>query len=148
MSATGLTGGCTCGTVRFRLHGAPYDAGWCHCRVCQHVSGGGGLVFTTVALTDFAFEAGADRVGTFRSTSFGERRYCRDCGAPLTIHIRHQPDEIDVAAGALDDPEAIKPEFHLYAAMAPSWMPLGDGLPRYDALRPDTRGLKPGQTKA
>ena len=105
------------------------------------------MVFNTVALKNFLIEKGADRIGRFASTPFGERSFSRSCGSPLTIHVRHQPDEIDVAAGTLDDPEAVSPGFHLYAACAPSWINLSDGLPRYAALRPETRGLTPGQTE-
>ena len=106
------------------------------------------MVFTTVALADFVIEQGSELVGRFASTSFGQRSFCTACGSPLTIHVRHQAHEIDVAAGTLEDPNAVKPSFHLYAAEAPAWMNLDDGLPRFDALRPDTRGLKPGQTEA
>lgn len=143
-AAQGLTGGCTCDTVRFRLIGPPYDTGWCHCRVCQRVSGAGGMVFTTVALTSWIVERGVDRIGRFRSTAFGERQFCLDCGAPLTIHVRHQPDEIDIAVGALDDPSVVEPGFHLFVAEAPHWMRIDDGLPAFAALRPDTRGLQGG----
>ena len=66
----------------------------------------------------------------------------------MTIHVRHQPDEIDVAVGTLDNPDAVNPDFHLYAAEAPRWAALEDGLPRYEALRPHTRGLRPGQVQA
>lgn len=143
-----LTGGCACGAIRFRLAEEPYDTGWCHCRVCQHVSGSPGMVFTTVAKESFVIEQGEDRLGTFASTPFGHRNFCGDCGAPLTIHVRHQPDEIDIAAGALDDPNAVSPAMHLYVAEAPQWANLDDGLPRYEALRPNTRGLSEGQTEA
>jgi hypothetical protein len=104
------------------------------------------MVFTTVAMADFTIEKGTDRIGRFASTPFGERTYCRDCGSPLTIHVRHQPHEIDVAAGTLDKPDAVAPGFHLYWAEAPEWV-ADDGLPRFDALRPATRGLEPGKTE-
>lgn len=143
-----LEGGCACGAIRYRLEVEPYDAGWCHCRVCQQVSGSGGMVFTTVPLAAFHILRGEESFGRFRSTPFGSRTYCFDCGAPLTIHVRHQPGEIDVAAGSLDDPAAITPAFHLYAGSAPPWALSGDGLPRFDTLRPATRGLAPGQTSA
>lgn len=142
-----LEGGCACGAIRYRLETDPYDSGWCHCRICQHVSRSGGMVFTTVPLSAFRIVAGEDSFGKYRSTPFGSRTYCFDCGAPLTIHVRHQPDEIDIAVGSLDTPAAIAPAFHLYAAQAPPWAILADGLPRYDALRPATRGLDPGRTK-
>jgi hypothetical protein len=142
-----LTGGCACGTVRYRLKATPYDTGWCHCRICQRVSGSGGMVFTTVAKADFEIEIGADRLGQFPSTPFGERGYCRDCGSPLTISVAHQTDEIDVTVGSLDEPDSVTPGFHLYMTEAPGWIRIADQLPQYDALRPETRGLKKGQTE-
>ena len=143
-----LTGGCTCGAVRFKLDAVPYDTGWCHCRVCQHVSGSAGMVFTTVPRKAFQIEKGAERLGHFKSTAFGERGFCLDCGAPLTIHVDHQANEIDIAAGSLDDPDAVTPEFHVYVDEAPRWASIEDGLPQFAALRPFTRGLKEGQTEA
>jgi hypothetical protein len=106
------------------------------------------MVFTTVPRDAFVVTQGADRMGRFKSTAFGERQFCLDCGAPLTIHVAHQADEIDIAAGSLDDPDAVSPGFHLYVGEAPAWQPVDDGLPQFEALRPDTRGLPPGATTA
>lgn len=91
---------------------------------------------------------GDEAVGSFASTSFGTRTFCRLCGSPLTIHVRHRPDEIHITAGTLDDPEEVAPSFHVYAAEAPSWMPMMAFLPRHKALRPKTRALEEGQTDA
>lgn len=143
-----LTGGCDCGQVRYRLGAEPYDTGWCHCRVCQRVSGSGGMVYTTVAFSDYVVIAGADHVGQFASTAFGTRTYCLDCGSPLTIHVAYKPTEVDFAAGSLDNPDAVAPSFHLYAASAPEWARPIDGLPRYDAPHVATRGLPQGRTEA
>lgn len=143
-----VKGGCACGAVRYRFAAQSYDTGWCHCGICQRISGSGGMVFTTVARADFIVEKGEEQIGSFASTTFGERSVCRMCGSPLTIHVAHQPDEIDVAAGTLDDSSGVTPGFHLYAAEAPNWVSLNDGLPRFRALRPTTRGLEFGQTEA
>jgi hypothetical protein len=105
------------------------------------------MVFTTVPLADYVVEQGQERVGRFQSTSFGERTYCQACGSPLTIHVRHQGDEIDVAVGSLDDPGTVAPTFHLYVSEAPPWVSFADGLPRFEALRPTTRGLPAGRTE-
>lgn len=104
------------------------------------------MVFTTVPLAAFLITSGSDRLTTFRSSPFGERTYCRNCGAPLTIHVTHQSDEIDIAAGALDNPNAVTPTFHIFADAAPQWVTFEDDLPRFPELRPDTRGLAKGQT--
>jgi hypothetical protein len=143
-----MSGRCACGTVVYRLASEPQDTGWCHCHVCQHVSGSIGMVFTTVPLEDLQIVQGEDQVGRFASTTFGERSFCRACGSPLTIHVRHQPNEIDVAVGTLDSPDSVKPGFHLYVSAVPKWADLKDGLPQYEALRPETRGLRIGQVEA
>ena len=106
------------------------------------------MVLTTIPLKDFQITQGSELVGNFASTSFGTRTFCRACGSPLTIHVRHQPNEIDVAVGTLDNPDGVKPTFHLYVSEAPGWVVQEDGLSRYAALRPDTRGLRTGQVEA
>ena len=142
------SGRCACGAVEYKLASEPFDTGWCHCRVCQRVSGSAGMAFTTVPIDDFQLTRGAEFVGKFASTSFGERSFCCACGSPLTIHVSHQPSEIDVAVGTLLDPDRVRPEFHLYVGDAPCWANLDDGLPRFEALRPNTRGLPAGQVEA
>ncbi|WP_185999037.1 GFA family protein [Novosphingobium aerophilum] len=143
-----LTGGCACGAIRYRLLSTPYDTGWCHCRLCRQVSGSIGMVFTTLPTVDLVIDLGSEVIGSFASTRFGRRQFCRLCGAPLTIHVRYQPDEIDIAVGSLDQPEAVQPGFRLYVSQAPAWALANDELPRFSALRPNTRGLEPGQTEA
>lgn len=143
-----MKGGCFCGAIRYELHGVPYDTGWCHCRVCQRVSGAPALAFTTVPRADFVLTKGEDLVGTIRTTSFGERRFCKRCGTPLTMQVAHQPDEVDVTVASLDDPDAVPPGFHIFYADRIAWAKAGDDLPRHDRLRPDTRGLPAGATSA
>jgi hypothetical protein len=141
-----VKGGCACGAVRYRLGEEPYDTGWCHCRLCQRTSGAPAIVFTTVKADALAIEQGEDRLATYRSTSFGRRQFCRDCGTLLTISVDFQPDEIDIAAATLDDPEAVTPGFHIFTKEAIAWAPIDDGLPRHERFRPETRGLSAGQT--
>jgi hypothetical protein len=138
----GLTGGCACGTVRYRMMSEPFDTGWCHCRTCQLVSGAPAMAFTTVLARDFRFEAGEEAIGTFRSSSFGHRQYCRSCGTCLTIHVEYQPDWIDVAAATLDQPDAVTPGFHIFWGSKVSWFNPGDGLPRYEKFRPIRLGSR------
>ena len=135
-----MKGGCFCGAVRYRLDGTPYDTGWCHCRICQKISGAPALVFTTVKLADYVLEDGEAAIGRVKTTEFGERSFCTRCGTPLTIHVDFQADEIDVTAASLNDPAQVTPGFHIFYAERPSWNEAGDDLPRYDGWRPETRG--------
>jgi hypothetical protein len=133
------TGGCACKSVRYRLKSDPYDAGWCHCRICQLNSGSPAMVFATVPFTDFEVTEGD--VQRFASSDFGWRMFCGDCGTPLGMHVKHQPGTIDFSVATLDRPELIRPGYHIFYADRIAWAEAGDTLPRHDGFRPDTRGL-------
>jgi hypothetical protein len=136
-----IEGGCACGAVRYRLASAPFDTGWCHCRICQRVSGAPAMVFSTVPTGDFVLVAGEEQVGTIALTAFGRRRFCTRCGTPLTIEVDYQPETIDFTVASLDDPDAVAPGFHIFRASRIAWFETADQLPRHDQFRPDTRGL-------
>lgn len=139
---THFTGGCACGAVRYALRSTPFDAGWCHCRTCQLVSGAPAMAFASVPPDDFDFTEGAALVKRFASTSFGHREYCGACGTPLTIRVEFQPDTIDFTIATLDEPDAVPPGFHIFRASKVAWFDTADNLPRHDRFRPDTRGLE------
>src|SRR3954463_9276700 len=104
-----LTGGCMCGTVRYELKSAPFDAGWCHCRTCQLNSGSPAMVFASVPIGDFIFTQGEDLVGQFASSDFGHRRFCSRCGTPFLMQVDHQPETVDFSIVTLDRPGDIAP---------------------------------------
>ena len=143
-----FTGGCCCGAVRYRLASEPYDAGWCHCRTCQVNSGSPAMAFATVPFGDFRYDAGEDKVASFESSSFGRRAFCSQCGTPLYMCVRHQPDTLDFSIATLDQPEAVTPGFHIFYEEHIAWAPAGDALPRHERFRPKTRGLDDGQPPA
>lgn len=134
-----ITGGCACGAIRYRLASVPFDSGYCHCKICQRSAGAPVLAFATVPLGDFIIERGEPR--RRRSSDFGERWFCPDCGTQLAMHVDHQPDTIDFTLGPLDDTSRFAPSFHIWCASRIGWLEIADGLPRYDRFRPQTRGL-------
>ncbi|MGK6320419.1 GFA family protein [Sphingomonas sp. DT-204] len=143
-----MEGGCSCGTIRYRLASAPFDTGWCHCRICQQISGAPAVVFTSVPADDLVIESGGDALGTIRTTDFGERRFCTRCGTPISIRVDFQPETIDIPVATLDEPDRVPPGFHIFYDSRIAWAGAGDGLPRHARFRPDTRGLEPGQTES
>ena len=136
------TGGCLCGTVRFRLDSEPFDAGWCHCRTCQLNSGSPAMVFGTVPVPDYRFVAGESEVRRVSSSSFGHRAFCGKCGTPLYTHVEHQPDTLDFSVATLDEPGRVRPGFHIFWSSRVSWADCDDGLPKYERFRPNTVGLE------
>lgn len=134
-------GGCMCGSVRYRLESDPFDAGWCHCRTCQLVSGSPAMVFASVPDGDLVWTRGEDKVRTVRSSSFGRRAFCGACGTPFLMKVDHQPETVDFSVATLDQPAIIAPAFHIFWASKVEWFEPADDLPRHDRFRPDTRGL-------
>ena len=141
------TGGCACGAVRYRLSSIPFDAGWCHCRICQLNSGSPAMAFATVPVEDWGYEQGSDLVGTFKSSDFGHRGFCTRCGTPLFMRVDHQAETLDFSIATLDEPDSVAPGFHIFYEEHIGWAAACDALPRYDRFRPDTRGLEPGRTE-
>lgn len=137
----GLTGGCLCGAVRYELRSEPFDAGWCHCRTCQLNSSAPAMVFASVRAADLAWTKGADKVKSLRTSSFGRREFCCQCGTALLMKVDHQPETVDFSVATLDDPDAVAPGFHIFWASRIGWFEPKDQLPRHERFRPDTRGL-------
>jgi hypothetical protein len=141
-----LAGGCMCGAVRYELKSAPFDCGWCHCRTCQLTSGAPAMVFASVPDGDLVWTQGTDKVKSVRSSSFGHRCFCGECGTPFLMRVDHQPDTVDFSVATLDRPDSIEPGFHIFWSSKVGWFSPGDDLPKHDRFRPDTRGL--GGTEA
>ena len=137
----GLTGGCMCGSVRYELKSDPFDAGWCHCRTCQLTSGAPAMVFASVPDGHLVWTKGKEKVRQVRSSSFGHRVFCGECGTPFLMRVDHQPETVDFSVATLDSPETVAPGFHIFWASRVYWFNPADKLPRHDRFRPDTRGL-------
>ena len=136
-----MEGGCLCGAVRYRLAEPPFDPGWCHCRLCQKASGAPAMAFGCVQRDHWKVTNGVDQLAERRTSSFGTRTHCRNCGTPLTIAVDFQPDTLDVALATLDEPGAVVPSFRIFWRDRIAWDCPDDGLPRFDAFRPGTIGL-------
>lgn len=137
----GRTGGCLCGAVRYRLASTPFDAGYCHCRICQLASGSPVMAFATVPRRDFVVLHGEP--ASRQSSAFGERWFCNACGTPLAMLVEHQPDTLDFTISTLDEPETAPPGFHIWHGSRIGWFDTADHLPRHERFRSDTVGLTP-----
>ena len=137
----GLTGGCMCGMVRYELKEEPFDCGWCHCRTCQLNSGAPAQPYASVNQENWITTAGEDAIKVVKTSSFGQRTFCGNCGTPLYFQVTHQPKTVDFSVVTLDDPSAVEPGFHIFWSSKVPWFNPGDDLPKYDRFRPDTVGL-------
>ena len=133
-----ITGGCSCGSVRYEISEPAIDVGYCHCRMCQR--------FTGAPISAFAsFPSGAvtftrDEPKYYGSSSLAERGFCANCGSSLTYRplIQEWSDWIVIQSGSLDHPEDFAPTWHSGIESQTPWLIVHDNLPRVRSLdQPD-----------
>jgi hypothetical protein len=100
-----ITGGCQCGATRFRGDGLG-RASICHCRMCQKAFGA--YFGPLVTVTGISWTRGEPK--HFASSNLVRRGFCPECGTPLTYEY---PGGVDVAIGALDNPDIADPVVQL-----------------------------------
>jgi len=101
-----VTGGCQCGSIRYRAILDPGTAHICHCRMCQKATGNYFMPLASAALATFTLIRGT--LSRFRSSAEVERGFCSQCGTPLTFAILGR-ERISIALGSLDNPALIEP---------------------------------------
>lgn len=126
-------GGCLCGAVRFRTHGALRGVVACHCSQCRRQSGHCWAA-TNVADDRLSVE-GQDQLGWYSATPGIRRGFCKICGSFL-FWKRDGADEISIGAGTFDDGAGLTLECHIYCADKGAYYEIADGLPQFEASAP------------
>lgn len=128
-----LTGGCYCGAVRYEAEGEPLMRGECHCRECQHITGGAENLFLAMPAAGFRYTQGEPK--RFTRTDIENavtREFCGTCGAPLTTRAPALPQGVIVKVGSLDDPSVFEgPQVVMWTADAPSFHLIPEGVPAF-----------------
>lgn len=134
-----LTGGCLCGAVRFRVTAKPLFAYYCHCTVCQKNSGGPFVTAANILSEALEFTDGEPK--GYESAPGFLRLFCGTCGTPLAYRAKENPKLISFRLGCLDDPNAIRPQYHHFTSTQVSWCEIADGLPRHPEGAPESSKL-------
>ena len=131
-----MKGGCHCGAIRYEVSAAPFDADYCHCRDCQKTSGA-----PVAAWMDFQ----KDQVtwlgvepAEYKSSEYIRRGFCPQCGSTLSYRSTRYPDYFTLSIASLDEPDRVKPTYHIYTDSQVSWLSIDDDCERY------RRGRGPG----
>ena len=120
---------CLCGAIGLSAAGAPLWVGLCHCRSCRRATGG-----VLMAAAGFPRQAVSIERGqmSYYASSPGVRRgFCSTCGTALSYENERWPGDIHLMIGAFERPDALQPQFHIFAEDRLPWLKLADGLPQY-----------------
>ena len=122
------TGGCQCGRVRYHVVGVPHEAYLCHCRMCQHATGGVSIAFVTFEQAQIIWETEPE---WYISSPIAKRPFCSACGTPLGFRFNEGSERMDLTVGSFDDPSGFVPLHHFGAeSIHEAWIDTVY-LPRY-----------------
>jgi hypothetical protein len=120
-----MTGGCSCGRIRYSATVNDDDAYLCHCRMCQRATGGVSVAFKNLKKADVSWECTPD---WYASSPIARRPFCSKCGTPLGFEYPDS-DNMDLTVGSFDDPSRFVPTAHFGAeSMHRAWI-VTEGLP-------------------
>ncbi|MBC7983029.1 MAG: GFA family protein [Candidatus Obscuribacterales bacterium] len=97
---TTYSGGCHCGSVRFRVTGDLTRVTDCNCSMCTKK----GFVHLIVPRSQFELLSGEDNLTTYTfNTGVAKHTFCKTCGIHSFYTPRSDPDKVDVNVRCLDD---------------------------------------------
>ena len=115
--------------------------GKCHCRDCQHVSGGPFVPFLIVPAEAFRLTRGQIQYHFTESLKGGKhkRGFCAQCGSRLTGAESETPMPgaiVGFVAGSLDDPSWFGPQMDIFTSDAQPWDQMDPAIPKYENYPP------------
>ena len=130
MQERAIVGGhCLCRRIEFEYAGEPNWVIHCHCESCRRAASAPIVTWISVPRRAFGFKSGTPR--SFRSSPDVTRRFCGDCGSPLTYENDHLSDEVHLYAASLADQSGIAVSRHVFVDEQLAWFEVHDDLPRY-----------------
>ena len=118
-------GGCACGAVRYRVHGAPIVSTVCHCKFCQKR-----LASAFAVLATFEQSCVEDLRGNlveceYHSDVSGrwlKMKFCACCGTTISHTSELRPGMRSVAAGTFDEQDWFKVDRHIWVQSKRPWV--------------------------
>jgi hypothetical protein len=138
-----LSGGCSCGAVRYRLTSEPIFVHCCHCLNCQQQTGSA-FVINILIETDRVELLGEEPEAVSVPRSGGKKQKIWRCPAcQIALYSQYTSPRVRfVRAGTLDDPSAVTPDVHIFTRSKLPWVALPEDVPAFDVYY-DTQKLWP-----
>lgn len=130
LSSKLIKGGCLCGSIRFEISMPAISTGYCHCRICQKLTGSAMSTWTAFPASAVHFPAAAPRY--YASSPIAQRGFCPDCGSSLTYRLTapRPAAYLVVFTASLDEPQNFPPAVHGGIESRMPWLEILDDLPR------------------
>lgn len=119
-----LSGGCSCGAVKYQVTGDPKSIINCHCNMCRKMNG---AAFSTyVAVADEQFEVLNGELKKHRVSENAEKHFCSACGTPIYNSSLKYAGLTILHLGSLDTELKSQPQANIYCESRLDWL---DAMP-------------------
>jgi len=134
----GFSGGCLCGSVRYKVSSDPSFVLNCHCEDCRRSTGSvyGTNVFVDEDKVHITGEVSL-YVHTADSGNEMTKRFCPNCGTLLFGNSSGRQNSVSIRAGTIDQFDLIKPQMNVFVAKKIESTPINDSLPRSEGMPTD-----------
>ena len=131
-SVSPLTGGCECGTNRYRMGTRPLFVNWRHCRRGQRETGGS-FALNAMIEADRVTHLGAEPELVDPPSASGKGQKiarCPKCRIAVWSNYAGAGAAVRfVRVGTLDEPDLLPPDIHIFTSTKQPWVVLPDGTP-------------------
>ncbi|MBL4866441.1 MAG: GFA family protein [Pseudomonadales bacterium] len=125
-------GSCQCGSVQYQFTNNPFDCCYCHCSVCQKLTGSAMGAYGSVHTQDFLWTQGEELLSLYQQKETTTRKFCSKCGSYLITTHSADPDNLFISLGALDSLIDSAPEFRQFVGSKAVWDKYENKLPEHN----------------
>lgn len=138
-----MTGGCSCGAVRYRLTSEPLFVHCCHCLNCQRQTGSAFVVNILIEADRVELLGEEPQVVAVPRSGGKKQKIWRCPTCQVAVYSQYtSPNVRFVRAGTLDEPSAVAPDVHIFTRSKLPWVVLPEDVPAFDVYY-DTQKLWP-----
>lgn len=120
-----VSGGCSCGVIRYFSLELSEQVTVCHCKACQAAGGSAFGIRVALYQRDLEVRGAEALVRYVRPGASGRssaRSFCSRCGSQLFITYEGIPSLVFIQAGTLDDSTWIHPTTHIWCGEKQPWL--------------------------
>ena len=122
-----IEGGCSCGTVRFKLLTLPLFVHCCHCSWCQRETGASFALNALIESEEVKLTKGeTETIHTPSNSGKGQNIVrCITCKTAIWSNYAAAGDSINfMRVGAFDNPDLCPPDIHIFTSTKQNWISL------------------------
>ena len=130
-----MEGGCSCGSVRYRLTSAPLFIHCCHCLNCQRQTGSAFVINLLIETDRVELLVGEPQpVDVPRDDGSMQQVYrCPSCDVAVYSQYGSSGFRF-VRAGTLDEPRGVTPDVHIFTKSKVDWVVIPESTPAFEVF--------------